>query len=101
MKDYDNFVTVVEKYEQDADSMNDILTKFATNTGDINQSMQTVSEGLNNIASAINDNASDVTHVAENAAMLADAVTKIQNEAESNQAIAKRLHKEVNKFEKI
>ena len=40
MKDYDSFVEVVEKYEQDADHVNGILTEFAGNSSDINDTIQ-------------------------------------------------------------
>jgi methyl-accepting chemotaxis protein len=101
MKDYDGFVNVVEQYENDADSVNNILTKFAENTGDINSTMQIMNTGINDIAVAVDENAREVVSVAENTVNLVNSITEIQKETENNQSISSRLSSEVNRFKNV
>lgn len=101
MKDYDDFVGVAGQYEKDADNVNDILTNFARNTGDINETIQTMNEGINNIAIAVDESARAVTSVAENAVNLVESITQIKKETENNQDISSKLSDEVNRFKNV
>lgn len=101
MKDYDSFVDVVEKYEQDAGHVNEILTKFAGNSGDISQTIQGIHTSINDIAAVVDENAKGVTNVAANAAGLAASIRQIQKETENNQDISLKLGREVNRFKNV
>lgn len=101
MKDYDSFVDVVEKYEQDADHVNEILTAFADNSGDISHTIQGINVSINDIASAVDENARGVTSVAVNASGLAASIRQIQKETENNQDISLKLSSEVNRFKNV
>lgn len=101
MKDYDDFVQVVEQYEQDADNVNEILEVFAANTTDINQTMEAMNTGINDISIVVEDNAKDVTTVADNVVTLAASIGEIQQETTGNQEISRRLNVEVNRFKQV
>ena len=101
MKDYDGFVTVVEQYETDADSINAVFHDFATKTDEIRNTVEDMNQGINDISIAIDENAQDVTGVAENAVSLVEAMNKIQQETENNQSISRQLNSEVNRFKKV
>ena len=101
MKDYDGFVEVVEQYEKDADSVNDILTEFAQKTTEINENIQSMNGGLNNIATAVDESVKDITKVAETTAGLVGAINLIQQEAENNKDISEHLNAEVGRFKKV
>ena len=47
-----------------------------------------MNNGINDISTAIDENAQDVTGVAQNAVSLVEAMNKIQAETENNQAIS-------------
>ncbi len=101
MKDYDNFVGVVEQYKQDADSVHVILGGVAENTSDISQTMDGMNTGINDISTAVEENAKGITNVADSAVTLVEAMAEIQKETENNQQISKKLNDEVNRFKKV
>ncbi len=101
LRDYDDFVEVVGQYEQDAESVNDILTEFASNTGSINETLQTMNTGINDISTAVDESAKGITSVADNAVSLVESISRIQTESENNQEISQRLSGEVERFKKV
>ena len=101
MQDYDGFVKVVEQYEADADSINEVLGQFAAKTDEIRNTVEDMNNGINDISTAIDENAQDVTGVAQNAVSLVEAMNKIQAETENNQAISKQLNEQVNRFKRV
>lgn len=101
LKEYDGFVEVVEQYEKDADSVNDILSQFADNTNGINSTIQTMNTGINTIATAVDESAKAVVSVAENAVSLVDSMKQIREETETNHEISAKLSSEVNCFKKV
>ena len=101
MKDYDDFVEVVEQYEKDADSVNEILSVFAVNTEDIHQTMEAMNSGISDISTVVEDNANGVTSVADNIVTLAAAIGEIQQETTGNKEISRRLHDEVSRFKQV
>ena len=101
MKDYDDFVEVVDQYEQDADNVNEIFEVFATNTTEINQTMEAMNSGINDISTVVEDNARGVTNVADSVVTLATAIGEIQQETTGNQEISRRLNIEVSRFKQV
>lgn len=101
MKDYDTFVEVVEQYQQDADSVNDILNEFAGNAGEIEETMQAMNTGISDISIAVDESAKGVTSVADNAVSLVDAMNQIQAETENSKNISQLLSDEVERFKKV
>lgn len=101
LQDYDGFVKVVEQYESDADSMNQVIDAFATKTDEIRNTVEDMNSGINDISTAIDENAQDVTSVAENTVSLVEAMNRIQRETENNQEISQQLNQEVSRFKKV
>lgn len=101
MSDYDDFVDVVGKYEQDAESVNGIISDFSRKADEIENTMESMNTGLNDIAVAVDESAKGVTTVAESAVSLVDAMAKIQIETQNNQEISSALSEEVNRFKKV
>ncbi len=101
MSDYDGFVKVVEQYEKSADNVNSIFTEVADSTDDINNTIKLMNTSINDIAIAVDDSASAVTSVAENAVGLVDAIAQIRQETENNQEISTELSNEVSRFKNV
>ena len=78
LQDYDEFVVVVEKYEHDADSMNNLIGDFSKNTGEIRDTISAMTTGLNDISVAVDESAKGVTNVAESAVSLVASMAQIQ-----------------------
>lgn len=101
IQDYDNFVKVAERYAGDADSMNRIFSEFSVSAKDIEETVNSMSTGLNDIAIAVDENAQGVTTVAENAVSLVTAMGRISEEMSANQEISNQLGSEVSQFKKV
>lgn len=101
MKDYDTFVEVVDQYQQDAESVNDILNEFASNAGEIEETMQAMNTGISDISIAVDESAKGVTSVADNAVSLVEAMNQIQAETENSKNISQMLSDEVERFKRV
>lgn len=101
IKDYDAFVGVVNQYEADAELMSDILGEFAKQAGTINQTMQNMNSGIEDVSTTVGESARAVTSVAEDASVLVDAMAQIQDATGESQKISEELQSEVAKFEKV
>ncbi|MCM1056646.1 MAG: methyl-accepting chemotaxis protein [Firmicutes bacterium] len=101
MKDYDTFVEVVDQYQQDAESVNEILNEFASNAGEIEETMQAMNTGISDISLAVDESAKGVTSVADNAVSLVEAINQIQSETENSKNISQMLSDEVERFKKV
>ncbi|MBR5356335.1 MAG: hypothetical protein IK121_05385 [Lachnospiraceae bacterium] len=76
--DYDGFVKVVEKYSEDAESMDTIFEEIADNSSKIDERVQTMSKSINDIADSVDQNAVEVTDVAGNMEELVSAISEIK-----------------------
>lgn len=101
MKDYDDFVDIVNQYQNDTDNMGEILKEFADKVSVIAETMQKMDSGISDISSTVDDSAKGVTGVAEDATNLVNAISQIQTETENNQAISRELQGEVGRFERV
>lgn len=101
MKDYDGFVEMASQYHDDAESMNEILGEFARNTIQMEQTMEDMNTGINDITSTVDESAKGVSNAAENAGNLVDAISHIQKEAENNQDVSRKLQGEVKRFKNV
>lgn len=101
MADYDTFVEVVDQYQQDADSVHEILNNFAENAAEIAETMKAMNTGISDISIAVDESAKEVTNVADNAVSLVDAINQIQTESENSKNISQMLSDEVERFKKV
>ena len=101
IKDYDSFVEIVNQYEADAELMSNILGEFAAQAGTINRTMESMNSGIEDVSTTVGESARAVTSVAEDASVLVEAMSHIQEATEESQKISGELQSEVNKFEKV
>ena len=101
IKDYDSFVEIVNQYEEDADLMSRILGEFAEQAATINVTMHSMNEGIEGVSTTVGESARAVSSVAEDASVLVQAMTQIQDATEDSQRISEELQSEVKKFEKV
>lgn len=101
MKDYDGFVDIVNQYQADADLMSQILSEFAEQTTVINDTMREMNTSMDDVSSTVGESAKAVASVAEDAALLVDAIGNIQEETENTNRISEELQNEVKRFEKV
>lgn len=101
IKDFDDFVMVVEQYKSDADSMDDIIKGFNENVKGIREVVDCMNGSLSDMSTAMDENAKGVSNIADSSVQLVNTMSTIQDQAESNEEISGNLAAEVAKFKKI
>ncbi len=101
IKDYDGFVDIVKQYQADAETIDKLLDEFASSASNVNDVMQTMNQGLNDISITVDESAKGVSDVAESTSELVNAMSLIRDETEVSQSISKELSNEVNRFERV
>lgn len=99
--DYDKFVDVATQYHDDADDINQTLQHFYNNARRLEETMEAMTNGIDGIATAVNESAQGVTIAAQNTGQLVEALGGIENEANANKGISDLLSGEVSKFKYI
>lgn len=101
MKDYDSFVEVVNKYEEDAAAVQQIMATLSNNTNAIETTVKDMNQGLNNISVAVEENAKGIGDVADSTTELVFAVEKIKKETDKNMEISHALQEKVDCFKNV
>lgn len=101
IKEYDDFCNVVDNYENDSETMNDILVKFNEFAKKLDKSVDKLSKGITNISEAITECTDGIGYTAGNIDDLLAEMYTISNETAENRKIAAILKDEVNKFKKV
>ncbi len=101
IRDFDDFVVVVDQYKTDADSMNDIIIGIDKKVKTIGDTMQTISGSMIEISNVMDENAKELTDVTENTVGLVSTLGEIDELAEGNEEISSVLLREVGKFKKM
>ena len=99
--DYDKFVDVATQYHDDADDINRTLQHFYDSTRRLEETMESMTDGIDGIATAVNESADGVTTAASNTSDLVRALGGIEDEANANKDISELLSSEVSKFKNI
>ena len=101
MNDYDTFVGVVNQYHADAEQMNRILSGFASEAGQMSDTMQTMTEGIHNITATMDESANAVMNVAAEASDLVTVISDIQSETDHNRKVSADMDEQVARFKKL
>ena len=99
--DYDKFVDVAIQYHDDADDINQTLQHFYNSTRTLEDTMESMTNGIEGIATAVNESAEGVSVAAQNTGHLVKALSGIEDEANANKNISELLSGEVSKFKHI
>ena len=99
--DYDKFVDVATQYHDDADDINQTLQHFYDSTRTLEDTMVSMTDGIEGIATAVNESTEGVTTAAHNTGDLVRALGGIEKEANNNKGISELLSSEVSKFKNI
>lgn len=101
VSDYDNFVKIVNQYEQDANDMDSIFTDFAMKSQQMSDTMENMNKGINEISLTVEESADGISGVAEDVSKLVDAISQIKNKTDENNAMSQELDGEIKRFEKV
>ena len=98
MKGYEKLLETSGSYRVDAGEMNAMMQSFADESSHIRTSIDQIKESISAVNIAVEESVKGITNVTEMAVDLSESVGDIDQEANSNMAIAGQLNTEVNKF---
>lgn len=98
MPDYENFVNAGKQYNDDAEHVNGIVSRFNVMAEDLKKSMENITESINGINTAVDESAEGAANVAANTADLVKGIEEISDAMTNNKQIAGNLSKEADRF---
>lgn len=98
MNGYEQLIHVSDSYKNDVDRLNQAMKQFAKMSEQLKSNMDEVMESIRTVNTAVEENTKGVVNVTEMAMELTNNVKDINDEADANLDIARRLSDEVNKF---
>ncbi|RCX20612.1 methyl-accepting chemotaxis protein [Fontibacillus phaseoli] len=101
LDDYANFVDTANNYKADVENINQMLSRFTSQSEDLRSISTNMAEGIRGISLAIEDGVNVMIDSNESTSSLLESMTTISDEVSYNQEIVNRLHDHVNKFKKI
>jgi len=101
VKDYDSFVDIMNRYQQETQELSGMFSGFASEASVMAGTMKNVNSGINDIATTIDESANAVTTVATDASDLVEAMVDIQKETHANRVVSDEMIAVVNRFKKL
>ena len=98
MDGYEKLLETSVNYQNDVGSMNEMMQKFASESGEVRTSMDTIKDMVEGLKTAIDESTLGITNVSDMTLALTDSVHDIGSEANANMDIAGQLNSEVGKF---
>lgn len=101
LDDYDEFVKVANIYQEDAETIKQILDKFADSCGELNLITDNMVEGMKEISLAVEGSVTEVVKSSDNVNDLLDSLTDITSDTDQNKEVVDHLNRQVQKFKKV
>ena len=101
LADYDKLVDVANQYYDDADKLDSMMDVIDNKSGELEENIANINEGIDGINTAVEESAQGVTMVADNTSQLVDMLGNIRVDAESNKEFSDELSSEVQMFKHI
>ncbi|SKB48115.1 methyl-accepting chemotaxis protein [Lachnospiraceae bacterium] len=99
--DYDDFVDTGVKYEQTADTMNEILSMFDEKAEHLKNIMAEMVESVGMINESIQQSSSAITISARNSTELVDTFAEISGAMDNNTSVSEQLSATADKFTSV
>lgn len=101
IEDYRGFGGATDLYYEKATAMDAVTSNCNDSILKLQNTMNEMAAGISNITTAMSEGAQGVSTATENVAELANSISEIREEAQSNQDVTKQLVSEVDRFKKI
>lgn len=98
LPDYEGFVGAGRQYNEDAVHVNEIVTRFNDMSVHLKQLMDSITESINGINTAVNESAKGATNVATNTSDLVKDIGEIADAMDDNRQVAGNLNSEADRF---
>jgi len=101
VRDFRGFEDVADKYYDDAEKMNGIVSSLTESTDALNNTMEEMSVSVEDISRAMQESSIGINGVAKNIEEIVESIYDIKEEAANNLEISSKLNMEVGRFKKI
>ena len=101
LEDYDQFVTIMNQYQDDADSMDAFFSDFSKMASDISTTMQRMNDGMQEISSNVDDGAKNISGIAEDTSSLVETLNEMNDKQIDNKQVSTNLQEQVSQFVKL
>ncbi len=98
LPDYEEFVNAGRQYNEDAQHINDIVTQFNEMSVNLKKLMESITESVNGINTAVGESAKGATNVAVNTSDLVRDISEIADAMNDNRMVAGTLTDEADRF---
>ena len=98
LPDYEGFVGAGRQYNEDAVHVNEIVTGFNDMSVKLKQLMESITDSINGINTAVNESAKGATNVATNTSDLVKDIGEIADAMNDNRQVAGNLTDEADRF---
>lgn len=98
LNDYDRFAEIAQDYREDFNHLENVLSEFASQTGDLKENTNVLKEGMSGIAAAMEESTKGIIMVAGATSSLVGNLGLIKTEVTDNKRISNELRQEVDKF---
>ncbi|MGN0484835.1 MAG: methyl-accepting chemotaxis protein [Lachnospiraceae bacterium] len=99
LKDYDNFVSSGQQYNEDAEYVNTQMTEFVQNTEESNRLIGGMVETFKEIANAVDESANAISNAAGQTTQLVEDINEIQKNVMTNQDVSASLKETTQRFQ--
>jgi methyl-accepting chemotaxis protein len=97
-EDYTLMLDATDKYQKDAESINDIVTDFSATSEELLASIQNMMKIIEEITAATNEGATGTTNIAESTGVILEKISEIAVQTENVRVGSTNLAKAVEKF---
>ena len=101
LPDYDGFVNAGQQYNEDAVHVNEIVSRFNDMSIHLKELMDSITESINGINTAVDESTNSTANVAANTSDLVRDIGEIANAMDDNKQIAGTLTEEADRFVKF
>lgn len=98
LPDYENFVNTGRQYNEDALHVNEIVSRFNDMSANLKQLMESITDSINGINTAVDESANGTSNVAANTSDLVKDIGEIADAMNDNRQVAGNLTDEADRF---
>ncbi|WP_315082085.1 methyl-accepting chemotaxis protein [uncultured Clostridium sp.] len=96
--DYKRMLDVTDKYSEDAEFIDSLVTNFSSSSEELLASLQEVLKTIDGVSQAANEGAGGTTYIASSILQVNDKSNSVLDNALKSQENAKKLKEEISKF---
>lgn len=96
--DYDKMIAVAEKYKEDAEFVNNLVSNFSESSEELFESVKDIIRTIEGVAGAANEGASGTLNIVNKVSDITEKSISIKEEIEKSEETVKILNEQVSKF---